>query len=96
MVLSTKTRCGTNGVRIMTNNISFTKWLKLHEIVGVRPDTTYAKRTPIACANCHKYKFLYHISGDDEYFSSYCYSCMKDIYNTLVKEETLECYIEQM
>ena len=80
----------------MKKQITFIKWLKLHQIVGKRPDVPYAKRDAIKCAQCGKCKFLYHVPGDDEYFSSYCYDCMKNIYNTLVKEETLEGYIDQM
>lgn len=76
--------------------ISFTAWLALHSIVGVRPDDVNAKRSAIECTGCGKYKFLYHVPGDDECFSSYCYACMKSLYSSLVKEGTLKGYIEQM
>jgi len=76
--------------------VSFTEWLKLHPIVGKRPDVPNSRRDVIACADCGKYKFLYHVPGDDEYFSSYCYSCMKEIYKVLVENGNLESYVEQM
>jgi len=76
--------------------MKFSEWLKLHSIVGKRPDVPNSRRAVIACADCGEYKFLYHVLGDDEYFSSYCYDCMKKIYNILIENGNLESYIEQI